>query len=503
MRKLSSVQSDDPAKLDLWSAPSKKDLIASLRDPDVERFINISRPLWEEDARLVGVAARTMETQVRLHLPALPREVVAEDTPRDVYERVRVQALVRSAEIGMSSVDAAYEAHFSMLVGGNKLRRDLAFVGDNGYHLQLNCGQVTPSAGQFVQSRLHYLRSARSDTTFEFGLFAPGATMPIAYTAFSPVDRRYVIEALHALGLNAGPRDLIVLTRMHGLPNIPRNTMSLMLGRAFKHIRERELAKYVITAFNPMLGFEGTTFHATGFAPFALSPVVYNYDDNHFFSTRRLRRGPYEQRLNVPCNLLLVAGVTREAKRSLTKRRWVICRIPVASHSEESIQLKPFSPYDQECIERLVEYRTKIQATWSEQTVHPKYKTKYDDPADPRGQCGVASVWLARALRHEFGVESTYCYGRLNATNPRISSVEHHCWVEIGDESDPFRTVIDLTSDQAVGMEGPVLCGKHADFVADGLSYDSVSRLRLDELPKDRVWRRFMVLSDDANDTNV
>ncbi len=487
-----------PRDLDSSSAPGRKNLISALRDPDIERFIDTASPLWRPDARRVGVADRTMETQVRLHLPALPRELLAQPDVRDVYEQVRVQAVVRSAEIGMASVDAAYEAHFSMLAGGSKVRRDLTFEGERGYRLQFDCGPATTRAGQFIQSRLHYLRSARSDTTFEFGLFVPGAAMPIAYAAFSPADRRYILDALRAVEIGAEPHELLVLTRMHGLPDIPRNIMSLMLGRAFKHIRDTGLAKYVITAFNPMLGFEGTTFHATGFRPFALAPVVYNYDDNGYFSTRRLRRGRHTQRLDVPGNLLLITGVTRDAKRVLARKPDRTHRIPDERHREETLPRRQFSPHDQECLNRLVEYRKEIQAAWSARTAHPRYMLEYQDPADPRGQCGVASVWLARALRHEFGVESTYCYGQLKSTNPAISSVEHHCWVEIGRPSDPFRTIIDLTSDQAAGMEGPVLCGRHRELAADGLSYNSVSRLRLDELPKDRVWRRFIVLNDEG-----
>ncbi|MFB4310612.1 hypothetical protein [Actinomadura sp. GTD37] len=493
------IRPEGPRRPESSSTPGRKDLISALRDPDIEAFIDKASPLWRRDAHRVGVAERTMETQVRLHLPALPRELLTRPAVGDVYEQVRVQAVVRSAEIGMASVDAAYEAHFSMLAGGSKVRRDLAFEGDHGYRLRLACGQVTTRAGQFIQSRLHYLRSARSDTTLEFGLFVPGAAMPIAYAAFSPVDRPYVLDALRAVDVNAEPRELLILTRMHGLPDIPHNIMSLMLGRAFKHIRDAERAKYVITAFNPMLGFEGTTFHATGFRPFALAPVVYAYDDNGYFSTRRLRRGQRTQELDVPGNLLLLTGVTRDAKRALARIPERIHRIPDGRHREESLPRRRFSPHDPDCLNRLMEYRKEIQAAWSARTAHPRYTLEYQDPADPRGQCGVASVWLARALRHEFGVESTYCYGQLKSTNPAISSVEHHCWVEIGERPDPFRTIIDLTCDQATGMEGPVLCGRHQDLAADGLSYNSVSRLRLDELPKDRVWRRFIVLSDESD----
>jgi len=44
-----------------------------------------------------------------------------------------------------------------------------------------------------------------------------------------------------------------------------------------------------------------------------------------------------------------------------------------------------------------------------------------------------------------------------------------------------------------------VLCDTYSDLRRRGLDYRSRSRLTLDKLPDDRVWHRFMVLSDAIN----
>jgi hypothetical protein len=499
VRKILEAPSFGPEVPHIRPIPGKRELIAGLQDEDIEVFVRSAARRISTDARLVGIDRRSFETQVRLHLPRLPRMAIRTWPRRKTYEAVRVAALVRCGEIRQASEDAAYQAQLSLLLGGETVRKDLTFTGDNEYCVPFRFGPVLPSIGNFVQSRLHYLRSARGDTSLEFGLYVPGASMPLTYIAFSPCDRSYIIAALRALGINANPQEVLVLTRMHGLPGIPRNLMSLTIGQAVRRLRADTSVKYVVTAFNPMLGFEGTTFHATGFSPFALSPVVYAYDESGFFSTRRLGRGRVAQRLDVSNNVLLAAGVTRDVKRRLSRASGRICQVPAVAHQRKDIvALKSFDMRDPGCMRRLGEYRRTLESCWSRETVHPRYSMDAADVTGPRGQCGVSSVWLARRLRSEFGMNSTYCYGRLSVALPGVKSVDHHCWVEIGDHRDAGRMVIDLTCDQAEGLQRSVLCDRHDDLAARGLSYEVRSRLDLDELPEDRVWRRFLALSDAA-----
>jgi hypothetical protein len=113
-----------------------------------------------------------------------------------------------------------------------------------------------------------------------------------------------------------------------------------------------------------------------------------------------------------------------------------------------------------------------------------------------RGQCGVSSVWLARELADVFHVMPTYCYGDLLFPDGSGEPVTHHCWVEVGDENNPGRTVIDLTSDQVDPSRDGVVCGSHDELLAGGMNYEAHSRLGLEDVERDRVWHRFVLLDD-------
>jgi hypothetical protein len=143
-----------------------------------------------------------------------------------------------------------------------------------------------------------------------------------------------------------------------------------------------------------------------------------------------------------------------------------------------------------------LEYRQLLESAWSADTAHPSYAKDFADNPGPRGQCGVASVWLARELRTKFGIEATYCYGHLDVSLAGVQSVAHHCWIEIGCSVDPARLVVDLTCDQATGLGRETLCEPHEDLAKGGLGYRALFRRPLDELKSDRVWFRFLELDD-------
>ncbi|MFG1826632.1 hypothetical protein ACGFIJ_29475 [Microbispora bryophytorum] len=475
-----------------------------LRDPDVETFVGAMGTRMRADAETVGVGLRTLEIQVRLHLPRLSRPAVAGWSPDKVYEEIRLQAVVRAAQVRQSAEDAAHQAHASVLLNVNKAHRDLSLSFGDGYRTRLRFAEVRPSVGHLVQSRLHYLHSERADTVLQFGLFLPGATMPITYAAFSRCDRQYVMDALTGHGLDVNPDRIMVLTRMHGLARIPANLMSLTIARAVREIRAVNAGDYVITAYNPMLGFGGTSFLASGFRPIALSPVAYRYDDKGLFQTRRIAGASVPQLLDTPDNVLMVLGATSAAKRSVAGIESLI-RVPRRTHSGgDHVRPVPADFTSPEWRDRLLGYRRLLESCWSDRTVHPRYQEPPVAAGDPRGQCGVTSVWLARRLRTDLLLEPVYCYGRLRVGRhdgrDDAEDVSHHCWVEIGPADDPRRFVIDLTGDQSDAVREPIILGEHRALADRGLRYETAASLRLDELPKDRVWPRFLALDDRLRD---
>lgn len=468
----------------------------AFKDPDIEQIIQSIRPKLDNDARQLCIDRRTLSTQIRLHLPSINRHVLRHTSPGLIYEMIRLPVIARCSVMKMSTEQAEGLAYTSLLLGAGKLRRDLTVERRHAATLPLTFGHVQPSFGHFIQSRLHYLLSARCDTVLELGVHVPEARMPIAYLGFSSCDRRYLRQAISNFDSLANRTNTIVLTRMYCLPGALPNLMSLAISKAVRYIRASSSVRYLVTAFNPMLGFSGAVYRAAGFTPFAIAPVTYNYDDKGFFTSRRQSGNCLTQNLDTPNNILLALGINREAKNSLSRvtRLVDITRESYQEPSElhdESIQL---------CKKvlqgRLMNYRKLLEAAWSAETAHPSYMRTFREQPGPRGQCGVASVWLAREIRAEHGFEATYCYGRLEVSIPGVDSVDHHCWIELGSAPDCRRLVVDLTCDQASGLGRETLCETYEDLVRQGLVYNATFRRKLDELEQDRVWPRFLLLRD-------
>ena len=467
----------------------------SLKDPDVESVIKETADAIARDASQLGIDERTFRTQVRLHIPRVDRSELKSGDPARVYEALRVPVIARCSVIKMSIDQAEQLAYTSLLLGQHKVRRNLVVERDGGPPVPLTFGRVQPSVGHFVQSRLHYLQSPRCDTVLELGIHVPEAPMPLTYVGFSSCDRSYLRQAVATVDPKVSRSEVIVLTRMYGLPSALPNLMSLMIARAARFLRNSGV-RYIVTAFNPMLGFPGAVYRAAGFVPFAVAPVTYNYDDRGFYTSRRQSGDCLTQKLDTPENVLLMLGVDRAARRRLALLQDVA---DITSESYLTID-EHFTGHIGECqrvlAPQLPEYRRMLESVWSADTAHPSYARDFADNPGPRGQCGVASVWLARELRTNFGIEATYCYGRLDVDIPGVQPVAHHCWIEIGSESDPGRLVVDLTCDQATGLGRETLCETHEELGRLGIRYGAVFRYRLDELKRDRVWFRFLELDD-------
>lgn len=296
------------------------ELIAGLRDPRVDPCLEHNRPQLESDARLVGLDSRSYETQVRLHLPSLPDNLGFADRYGDMYQMVRPVSLVRSAGIKQELDQAAVRANASLLLPYDfRARKGLVLDGGSP-RLDLRFGEVRPSVGHVYQSRMHYLRSARVDTRLHFGLFLPGAAYPLTYVALSRCDRPYVVDALARGGLRCRMSDCLVMTRMFGLPGIPQNLMSLTIKHVVRTLRRTERARLLITAYNPLLGFTGAAFRASGFAPFAMAPVSYRYTAHGEFTTRRSARPAAIVRDDFMPNVLTVRGIDRDAQKEVTRQ---------------------------------------------------------------------------------------------------------------------------------------------------------------------------------------
>ncbi|MFJ8540920.1 hypothetical protein ACIRFH_02685 [Streptomyces sp. NPDC093586] len=437
------------------------------------------------DAALCGISSRDFDIQLRLYAPSVLGDGRTRRSFHSLYSALRPQLIARCSRIAGYTEDADLLANSSLLIGGGKARRDFTVQRADGSSVGVTFGLVQPSVGHLYQSRVHYLLSPRADTFVEVGCYLQGASRPFTYLAFSVCDRPGIVEALRAQGVPAERTNLLILTRALGLSDAARNLMSFTIGQAVKYVRTIG-CKYIVTAFNPLLGFTGSALHATNFQPFATAPVAYCYDAYGNYLTRRQsvskksdrRAGSYR-------NLLVALGTDSATRREIRK-------VKTLEHLAEPAAGRPAAPRLSLDLADLWRYRSRLEAVWSAKTTHPSYAL---EPPSSKGQCGVSSVWLARRLRQQ-EIEATYCFGSLRFDDPAISSVDHHCWIEIGPPGDSARLVVDLTVDQADGFEEKVICRRFDELTRDGIHYRPTTRLSVDDLPNDRVWSRYTRLEE-------
>jgi hypothetical protein len=142
----------------------------------------------------------------------------------------------------------------------------------------------------------------------------------------------------------------------------------------------------------------------------------------------------------------------------------------------------------------LHEFRALLAGSWSPATAHPESVTpSHWSAGDPRGQCGVSSVWLAEVIDGEYSIRSTFCRGSLIFSEHTAEDLVDHCWLEITAESGED-LVLDLTCDQAQGFERQIVFDLRADLDQENVHYIPRERVDISDLPNNPVWPRYQRL---------
>jgi hypothetical protein len=142
----------------------------------------------------------------------------------------------------------------------------------------------------------------------------------------------------------------------------------------------------------------------------------------------------------------------------------------------------------------LSRFRALLSQSWSADTAYPGAVTPWDRfVGNPRGQCGVSSVWLAEVLAREYSIDSTFCRGSLTFDEETTENLFDHCWLEInGRPGDVL--ILDLTCDQARGFDRLIVFDAKAKLESDGVHYISSERVNTSDLPSNPVWPRYAQL---------
>jgi hypothetical protein len=138
-------------------------------------------------------------------------------------------------------------------------------------------------------------------------------------------------------------------------------------------------------------------------------------------------------------------------------------------------------------------FRRLLSQSWSPETAYTGSVNRLRwTPGNPRGQCGVSSVWLAEVLRREYSMRPTFCRGSLIFHYRRAENLLDHCWLEIGESGDEL--ILDLTCDQARGFHTPIVFDSRADLDREHIHYISRERVDISNLPNNPVWPRYQML---------
>ncbi len=158
------------------------------------------------------------------------------------------------------------------------------------------CGKVffdltQDNSGILIQDRLHYIGQHRADTAYHFGLFRENTNMPFSYSAYSVLDRSYLLNLPYFNDF--APDTILVNTRNFGFRNNPHNAMSVLFKEAVKYIRQNTpTIQCIVSAINPNLMFSASSYYASGFQPIATSPLNYSYIDGIYATRRKTEISP-------------------------------------------------------------------------------------------------------------------------------------------------------------------------------------------------------------------
>ena len=142
----------------------------------------------------------------------------------------------------------------------------------------------------------------------------------------------------------------------------------------------------------------------------------------------------------------------------------------------------------------LPEFRALLAGSWSPETAYPgSVAESHWFDGNPRGQCGVSSVWLAEELARQYSILSTFCQGSVSFDDDQAENLPDHCWLEISAEPRE-ELVLDLTCDQARGFGREIVFDVKGDLDRARIYYLSRDRVDITDLPNNPVWPRYQKL---------
>lgn len=318
---------DQNSHTNLVSYLGAKPLIASLRDDLIDQLVHNCSSDIDTVAQVLGIDPSYLSVQVRILLPYYSLENIKQASTTSEIRLIR-DVLVKLRK-SLESFEIKY-LHHRYQNGIDTLQEKMQVIDKNG-DLKISNGDKTykikfdlvdESIGNDIQDNLHYIHKRRNDTKFHFGLFLEDYTYPICYCAISQCDRNYQMKALSkAINDDIQAVSVYTLTRSFGFSPLPHNMMSKLFDKMAVFIKQHHNVnrmprpRFIITALNPFLGFNGGIFLGSSFIPFATSPMEYKYNTNGLYLNRRSDTSKIiDQSFVTPPILWLTRPLTHEAR---------------------------------------------------------------------------------------------------------------------------------------------------------------------------------------------
>ena len=162
-------------------------------------------------------------------------------------------------------------------------------VTETGLSSEITFGPVSLEIGLCIQKNIHYNKVARSDTSYQFGLYRKNHAVPFAYAAFSRLDRHYLANLPQLREIP--PAKTCVRTRAYAFPNSARSARAVLYAQWFDTLKNEAGTAYVLTALNQNLCFSGSSLLASNFELVAFSPMKYYYLDGRYSTRRKVENG--------------------------------------------------------------------------------------------------------------------------------------------------------------------------------------------------------------------
>lgn len=314
-----------------------KTIISSLRDNDIDDLIYSCASDIDTIAKVLCIDPNYLSVQVRILLP-----FYSENDIKNAIKTSKIK-IIRDVLVKLRYSLGDFENNYKLHRENNGIdtlpenlqvfdKADNIIAKNENTAFNLRFGLVKKDIGYSIQNNLHYIHKHREDTKFHFGIFLENYDYPICYCAISKCDREYQTKSL-SLAIqdeNINPNSVYVMTRAFGFTPLPHNMMSKLFDYSIKFIKnhhrseKEDYPKYIITALNPFLGFNGGIFLGSSYTPYATSPMEYKYSENGLYLNRRNNDGVImNQKYNTPPIVWLVRPLTNDARKKVDNIKYL------------------------------------------------------------------------------------------------------------------------------------------------------------------------------------